>query len=315
MGFSPCGRIPCPRRSLLILRRSSLRRRFIAHTSNRVAGQHQLHPPILLPPLGRIVRRNRLTLAKAVRFNRTGRNPLLHKIIPHGLSPMLRQILIVLVAAHTVSVSLNRNMQAGIRQHNPRNLRQPFPRSRKQLKTSAAEQNVRHIRDQTPRRVARGQNRVQLLQQPRPQFLLFFFRLLPQTFGLRRRSVGLLRFGGKNLLLGHRFGLGLLGFFFHALSFRLGLLRRCPRLFRLSLRRFRIRATFSFSVRIRAGFRFARRSGGLGLVFGLLFHRHQPRFFRRLGGFLGCGFHRRFVLFLPINFFRVHQLLPRLRQY
>ncbi len=77
---------------------------------------------------------------------------------------------------------------------------------------------------------------------------------------------------------------------------------------------FRICAPLGFRVRIRASFGFARRGGSLRFVFRLLLHRHQPRFFRGLGGFLGSSFYRGLVLLLPVNLFRVQQLLPGLRQ-
>ena len=103
-------------------------------------------------------------------------------------------------------------------------------------------------------------------------------------------------------------------FCLHALGFSLGLFGLGTGLFRLSLSRFRIRATLGFRRCIRARFGFTRRSRGLRFVFRLLFHRHQPRFLCGLGGFLGRGFHRCLVLLLPVDFFRVHQLLPSLRK-
>ncbi len=85
-------------------------------------------------------------------------------------------------------------------------------------------------------------------------------------------------------------------------------------LLRLRTGCFRIRTPLGFRVGIRTGFRFARRSGSLRFVFRLLLHRHQPRFFRSLGRFLGRRFYRGLVLFLPVDLFRVQQLLTGLRQ-
>ncbi len=152
---------------------------------------------------------------------------------------------------------------------------------------------------------------------------------------MRGSRASLVRFGGQNLLLCHGFGLGLLrlcllargflrggyGFLLHALSFGLSLLRLGASLFRLSpslfslgARCFCIYTPFGFGFRICAGFGFTRRGGRLRFIFRLLLHCHEPRFFRGLGGFLGRGSNCCLVLLLPVEFFRMHQLLVGLRQ-
>src|SRR5205823_7665752 len=127
--------------------------------------------------------------------------------------------------------------------------------------------------------------------------------LLRDRFGLGLFSLFLLARGflccGNGLRL-HAFGFGL-----SLLRFGASLLRLLTSRFGLRSSLFGIRAASGFSVRIRARFRFTSRSGGLGFVFRLLLHGHQPRFFRSLGGFLGGGRDRRFILLLAIDLFRM----------
>src|ERR1019366_5000401 len=118
-------------------------------------------------------------------------------------------------------------------------------------------------------------------------------------------GLGLLRL----CLLARGFLRGGFGFLLHALSFGLSLLRLGASLFRLSpslfslgARCFCIYTPFGFGFRICAGFGFTRRGGGLRF------------FFRGLGGFLGRGSNCCLVLLLPVEFFRMHQLLVGLRQ-
>ena len=71
-------------------------------------------------------------------------------------------------------------MQSRMRQHDPRKLRQRFPRRRLQIEFAERKQHVRHIHLQPARRIRRRQNAVELIEQRRPQRLLI-------RLGLRRR--------------------------------------------------------------------------------------------------------------------------------
>ena len=120
--------------------------------------------------------------------------------------------------------------------------------------------------------------------------------------------LGLLRFfllTGSFLCRRHRFLL-------HALGLGLRLLRVGAGFFRLRTSHFRIRTTLGFRFRIRTSFGFARCCCSLRFVFRLLLHRHQPRFFGSLGGFLRRRFYGRLVLLLPVDLFRVQQSIPKI---
>ena len=166
-------------------------------------------------------------------------------------------------------------------------------------------------------------------KKPGAQFLLFFFCLLPQIVRLRSRSAGLVGFGRQNLLLRHGFGLGLFrlfflacrflrrghGFLLHALGFGLRLFGLSTSLLpALRAGRLRIRTPLGFGFGIGPRFRFARRRGGLRFIFRssasppscALLPRSRWLPWRPLQWI-------RFVLLLPVNFFRVQQLLVGLR--
>ena len=261
------------------------------------------------------------------------RNSLLHEIIADGLRAALREILIVLVAADAVGVSFDGNVQAGISEHDAGNFGEALAGSGQKLEAAAAEQDVGHIGDEAAGGVARGENRIELLQEAGAEFLLFVFRLLAKIFRLRGGGFGLVGFGGENLLLRDGFRFGFLGFFFLArgflrggLGFRFmrsasawaccgcgaGLFGLHASLLGLSAGGFGIGAALGFGGGIGAGLGFAGSGGGLGFIFGLLLHGHQARFFGGLGGFFGGGFDCCLVLFLAVELFGVHQLLPGL---
>src|ERR1022692_141735 len=129
--------LPFPR--LLALTAGGLGLARISRPADGVARQDQFHAPILLPPLGRVIAGDGFGLPESVGFNVAGGNPLLHKVVPNRLGPALRELLIVVVAAHAVRMAFHGHIKTGIRQHNAGNFGQPFAGSRKQLEAAAAE--------------------------------------------------------------------------------------------------------------------------------------------------------------------------------
>src|SRR5215470_17542555 len=217
-------------------------------------------------------------------------------------------------------------MQAGIREDNAGHFRETLACPGSKFVTPAAEQNIRHIGHETAGGIARGENRVELLQQTFAELLLFAFRLFAEALRLFSIGAGLCRIGSQCLLLGDRFGLRLLGFFFlassllrggqrllfHTLGFGFGLFCLYAGLVGRLAGGFRFRTASRFGFRIGAGFSFPSRSRRLRILFGLLLHRHNACFFGGLCGFLGGGFDNFPLLLLPIETLGIQELLAGL---
>src|SRR5262249_36429289 len=240
--------------------------------------------------------------------------PLLDQIIPDGFGTLFGKLLVVFVAAHAVGMAFDGKMQTWISQHNAGNLGQTLARAGQQFIAAGLEQNIRQIGDDPASSIASRENGVELFEQPRAQFLLFFFRLLPQLLGLRRRPLSLGGFLGQSLLLGQRFRLGFFCLFLLAscflrclLGFRLGFFGRGARLFGLFLRLLGASPPLAFGFGIGPssclagfGFRLFRRRFSLSFVFGALLYRHHAGFFCGLRSF-ACGrLDRGFPLLLPV---------------
>src|SRR5258708_7919564 len=118
-------------------------------------------------------------------------------------------------------------------------------------------------------------------------------------------------FGGGFLTCG--FLRGGFGFLLHFQSFGFGFLGVGASGLGLCRRFFGVWAALWFCFRIAAGFGFAGCGCGLGFVLSLLLAGQQAGFFGGFCGFLGSGLDGGFVLFLPIGFFGVHQLLAGFR--
>ena len=211
-------------------------------------------------------------------------------------------------------------MQAGIGQHNSRNLGQTLTRARQQFEAAALEQNVRHVRDESASRVACCQHRVQLLQQARAEILLLLLRLLAKLFRLGCSLASLIGFRGQSLLLRQSFRFGLLGFLPLASGFLRGLLGLGFRHLGLCTRSIRVGTRFCLRVGVRPGsgctvvgcFLLCSRLS-LGLIFGFLLHGHDARFFRNLGSLPRGRFDRFFILLAAIGRLCFLQLLVCLR--
>jgi hypothetical protein len=76
--------------------------------------------------------------------------------------------------------------------------------------------------DQTACRIARGQDRVELLQQAGAKLLLFVFCLLAKVLGLGRSLPGFVGFDGQSLLLGNGLGFRFFRLRLHAFGIRFG---------------------------------------------------------------------------------------------
>src|SRR3984957_4016914 len=148
--------------------------------ADHFSGNNDLYSPVLLPARRCVVARHWIRFSKPRRGNRIRIEPLRNQISPHRIRALLRQRLIERVAAHAVRVTLHRQMQSRMRQHDPRKLRQRFPRRRLQIEFAERKQHVRHIHLQPARRIRRRQYAVELIEQRRPQRLLI-------RLGLRRR--------------------------------------------------------------------------------------------------------------------------------
>src|SRR5579864_2998164 len=326
--------VSCPRRQhsgcsgTLLLGRRCLSRSVPRCATDCFAAQHQFHTAVLLAAFGGLVRGDGLGLAIPVGLDRSGVDPLLDEIVANRLGAVLRKLLIVLITADAIGVSFDLEVQAGIRQYDAGDFRQTLAGGRKKLIAAAAEQYVRHICDEATGGVARGKNRIELLQKPRSEFLLFFFRLLAEVFRLCGSLTGFVGLGGQGLLLGDRIRFGFLRVRFFARCFGGGGLSLLLHAFRVGFRllgggasSFGIRAgpfgfgaAFRFCIRVSASFSFAGSRGGLRFLFSFLLNRHHAGFFRGLRSFLCGDFHRNFVLLLAVHFFRVPQLSVRLAQ-
>src|ERR1035437_3922424 len=75
--------------------------------ANYIAGDHQLHPPILLPALRGVIGSDWRGFAEALRRDRTPRHSLLDQVIAHRRAALLGKPLIVLVPADAVGVTFH----------------------------------------------------------------------------------------------------------------------------------------------------------------------------------------------------------------
>src|SRR5271157_1651450 len=150
----------------------------VGHAANGIAGDYQFHAAVLLAAFRGIVGGHGLAFSEAAGGDRVGGNALLHQVVADGIGALLREPPVVFVAADAVGVTFDRQAQALIGEHDARYFGEPFPRAGQQLEAATLEENVRHVGDQTARRVAGGENGVELLQESGTHFLLFFFGLL-----------------------------------------------------------------------------------------------------------------------------------------
>src|SRR5689334_21631460 len=73
--------------------------------TDHFTGNHQSHPPILLPSTGRIVGSHRLRFAEAFRGDRTPRHSLRGEIFANRLAAMFGELLIIVVAADAIRMT------------------------------------------------------------------------------------------------------------------------------------------------------------------------------------------------------------------
>src|SRR5437868_3332836 len=88
-----------------------------AKTPDGIAGKHKLDPAILLSPIRGVVRCYWRRFSKTTGGDRVRGNALLHKVIAHRLSALFGKLLIVLITANAVGVTLDRQVQRGIGEH------------------------------------------------------------------------------------------------------------------------------------------------------------------------------------------------------
>src|SRR4029077_1045373 len=135
-------------------------------------------------------------------------------VVAHRFCSPFRELLVVVVATHAVSMTFDREAQAGIGQYNARNFGQALACSGKKFEAAALEEHVRHVGDQAASRITGREHGVELLQESCAQFLFLFFGLLAHLFGLRGGLACLVGFGRKSLLLCQGFRFRLLRFLF-----------------------------------------------------------------------------------------------------
>ena len=75
--------------------------------ANHFARNHDLHPAILLPALRRVIGSHRLSLAEALRRDRTRRHSLLSQVIANRLAALFGKRLVVVIAADAVGVAFD----------------------------------------------------------------------------------------------------------------------------------------------------------------------------------------------------------------
>src|SRR6185437_3012877 len=76
--------------------------RYADHRADDFAGDHEFHPPILLPPVRGIVGSHRHGLTETRRADRVRRHSLLNQVVANRSATILRKLLVVVVGADAV---------------------------------------------------------------------------------------------------------------------------------------------------------------------------------------------------------------------
>ncbi len=175
------------------------------------ARNDEFHPPIELSPFRSVVRGDGIAFSVPQRRDVLRIYTLADQEIAHRIGALFGQLLIQLVSTGAVGVSLDLQVQPGMRNDDPRYFCQGLARRRFQSVLAGIEEDVLHIRDQASGRFPRRQNGIELLQQLLTKLILFGFRLLAETLGLGSSLLGLST-GRIGLLRGLLGGGALLGF-------------------------------------------------------------------------------------------------------
>src|ERR1019366_8795237 len=122
--------------------------------ANYIAGDHQLHPPILLPALRGVIGSDWHGFAEALRRDRTHRHSLLYQVIAYRSAALLGKPLIVVVPADAVGVTFHIQPQTRMPGDDAGHLGQLLARQRPQRKLGRVEKDIRHVHNQATRCVA-----------------------------------------------------------------------------------------------------------------------------------------------------------------
>src|SRR5438874_4986095 len=157
MGYviSHCPILICRLRTSALPRLGLGSTRRINRISDDVAGDHHLNAPVPLTSSSRIVRGDRLSLAKAAGGDVRRTDALLDQESAYGICTSFRQHLVVIIRPDTVGMALDFELQARMSQDDSGNLRELFTSARLQIEPARIEENIGHIDDQSPRRIAR----------------------------------------------------------------------------------------------------------------------------------------------------------------
>ena len=102
--------------------------------------------------------------------------------------------MIVIVGSDSVSVSLDRNLQARIGQQDAGDLGESLTGFGLQFVFASLKQHVAHVCDQTAGTIVRLKYRIELLEKTGAKFSLVFFCLLAQAIGFLGSGTGLVGF-------------------------------------------------------------------------------------------------------------------------